>query len=92
MLKTMLFNQTKQNRIRIVEEILLFKAYVDFETRALFLLQQKIGQLFVFVLYVALEKEDFLENSHPVLFCLIEKCSFEYFVCFWTHYIPFSFG
>ena len=29
------------------------------------------------------EKEDFLENSHFVLLCLIKKRSFEPFVCFW---------
>ena len=28
------------------------------------------------------EKEDYLENSHLVLFCLIKKRSFEPFVCY----------
>ena len=28
------------------------------------------------------EKKDFLENSHPVFLCLIEKHSYELFVCF----------
>ena len=36
----------------------------------------KIKDLFVFVLYVALKKRDFLENLHPVWFCLIKKRSF----------------
>ena len=36
--------------------------------------------LFVFVLCVALKKEDFLEKSHPVLFCLIKKRPLELLV------------
>ena len=59
------------------------------ESRALFIPQdsnwRKIGELVVYFCTVrSFEEEDFLENSHPVLFCLIKKRSFfKPFVCFW---------
>ena len=31
----------------------------------------------------SVEEEDFLESSHPVLFCLINRLPVEPFVCFW---------
>ena len=37
-----------------------------------------------FCIVRSFDEEDFLEYSHPVLFCLIRKRSFEPFVCFWV--------
>ena len=49
--------------------------------------RQNINGLFAFVLYVALRKENFLENSHSVLFCLF----FLTFSVFWDFFFFFLF-
>ena len=43
----------------------------------------QLSKVNCFYIVPSCEKEDFLENSYPVLFCLIKKISFECFVCSW---------
>ena len=47
----------------------------------------KVKWIVCFCIVRSFEKEDFLENSHPVLFCLIKKGSFKPFV-FWDMWLP----
>ena len=75
--KRTLFNRTKQDRKRIFEEIFF---------KAIHTLQKQTNHLsfLSWILPEVFEKEDFLENSHPVLFCSDWKRSFLWTFCvFW---------
>ena len=79
-LKRTLFNQRKQDRMGIFEEILFFKATNNTKTNKSLTFLLPVAFLWedegtLICIVCSFENEGFLENPHPVLFCLIKKQS-----------------